>query len=68
MLLVKNTCLERELSIKIGYTRNQNGLQNRILGSINKKDKLYKTLIQTDIDNTFLYKRLRPNLKTIVQA
>ena len=53
MLLLKNTCLERELNIKKSYTRNRNGLQMEF--SINKKDKLYKTLIQTDIHNTVLY-------------
>ena len=36
---------------------------NRILRSINKKDKLYKTLIQTDIDNTVLYERRKNELK-----
>ena len=34
-------------------------ITNRILRSINKKDKLYKTLIQTDIDNTVLYEPLK---------
>ena len=34
-------------------------ITNGILRSINKKDKLYKTLIQTDLDNTVLYDRLK---------
>ena len=34
-------------------------ITNGILNSINKKDKLYKTLIQTDTNNTILYKRLK---------
>ena len=29
------------------------------MNSINKKDKLYKTLIQTDTNNTILYERLK---------
>ena len=31
--------------------------------SVNKKDKLYKTLIQTDLDNTVLYDRLKTEFK-----
>ena len=38
-------------------------ITNGILKSINKKDKLYKTLIQTDIDNTILYDRLKTEFK-----
>ena len=34
-------------------------ITNGILNSINKKDKLYKTLIQTDTNNTILYERLK---------
>ena len=34
-------------------------IANGILNSINKKDKLYKTLIQTDTKNTVLYERLK---------
>ena len=33
-------------------------ISNGILNSINKKDKLYKTLIQTDTNNIILYERL----------
>ena len=40
-------------------------ITNGILNSINKKDKLYKTLIQTDTNNTILYEL---NLMNIVQA
>ena len=38
-------------------------ITNGILRSINKKDKLYKTLIQTDLDNTVLYDRLKTEFK-----
>ena len=38
-------------------------ITNEILRSINKKDKLYKTLIQTDLDNTVLYDRLKTEFK-----
>ena len=38
-------------------------ITNGILRSIYKKDKLYKTLIQTDIDNTVLYERLKTEFK-----
>ena len=44
---VQNTYLKRKLHIK----RKSNG----ILHLINKKDDLYKTLIQTDTNNTVLY-------------
>ena len=33
------------------------------MNSINKKDKLYKTLIQTDTNNTVLYERLKTKFK-----
>ena len=38
-------------------------ITNGILNSINKKDKLYKTLIQTDTNNTVLYERLKTEFK-----
>ena len=38
-------------------------ITNGLLRSINKKDKLYKTLIQTDLDNTVLYDRLQTEFK-----
>ena len=38
-------------------------ITNGILRSINKKVKLYKTLIQTDLDNTVLYDRLKTEFK-----
>ena len=38
-------------------------ITNGILRSINKKYKLYKTLIQTDLDNTVLYDRLKTEFK-----
>ena len=38
-------------------------ITNGILRSINKNDKLYKTLIQTDLDNTVLYDRLKTEFK-----
>ena len=38
-------------------------ITNGILRSINNKDKLYKTLIQTDLDNTVLYDRLKTEFK-----
>ena len=38
-------------------------ITNGILRSINKKDNLYKTLIQTDLDNTVLYDRLKIEFK-----
>ena len=34
-------------------------ITNGILNSINKKDKLYKTLIQTDTNDTVLYEILK---------
>ena len=43
-------------------------MRNGILNSNNKKDKLYKTLIQTDTNNTVLYEIKKLNLKNIVQA
>ena len=57
MLLVKYTCLERELNIKKLHKKSK-WITSGILRSINKKDKLYKPLIQTDIDNTGLYERI----------
>ena len=38
-------------------------ITNGTLNSINKKDKLYKTLIQTDTNNTVLYERLKTEFK-----
>ena len=38
-------------------------ITNGILNSINKEDKLYKTLIQTDTNNTVLYERLKTEFK-----
>ena len=38
-------------------------ITNGILNSINKKDKLYKTLIQTDTNNIVLYERLKNEFK-----
>ena len=38
-------------------------ITNGILRSINKKDKLYKTLIQTDLENTVLYDRFKTEFK-----
>ena len=63
MLLVKNTCLERELNITKKLHKKSKWIRNGILRSINKKDKLYKTLIQTDLDNTVLYDRLKTEFK-----
>ena len=34
-------------------------ITNGILNSINKKDKLYKTLVQTDTNNIVLYEKLK---------
>ena len=38
-------------------------ITNGILNSINKKDKLYKTLVQTDTNNIVLYERLKNEFK-----
>ena len=38
-------------------------MTNEILNSINKKDKLYGTLIQTDTNRTVLYERLKTEFK-----
>ena len=38
-------------------------ITNGILNSINKKDKLYKALIQTDTNNTVLYEKLKTEFK-----
>ena len=63
MLLVKNTCLERELNLKKKLHKKSKWITNGILRSINKKDKLYTILIQTDLDNTVLYDRLKTEIK-----
>ena len=58
---VQNTYLKRELNIKRSCTKIK--MDNKwILNSINKKDKLYKTLTQTDTNNNVLYQRLKTEL------
>ena len=56
---VKNTYLKRKLNIKSICLKKSKWITNGILNSINKIDKLYKTLIQTDTNNIVLYERLK---------
>ena len=60
---LQNTYLTRGLNIKRSCTKKSKWITNGILNSINKKDKLYKALIQTDTNNTVLYERLKTEFK-----
>ena len=60
---VQNTYLKKLLNILKKLHKKSKWITNGILNSINKKDKLYKTLIQTDTNNTVLYERLKTEFK-----
>ena len=53
----------KRVKYKKKFHKKSKWITNRILMSINKKDKLYKILIQTDLDNTVLYDRLKTDFK-----
>ena len=66
-ILVKSTTNSTNTLRKCTYQKKlhkkSKWITNGILNSINKKDKLYKTLIQTDTNNTVLYERLKTEFK-----